>query len=552
MAANSSTAQAPPSEPAPSSPGPLQPLQQLVGYLEQHKLVSIILLAFFYPLLGRWNAASVPSTAPATAFQHLGSVDLIFATVLSTVAVYQNKYFSWQARFAYHQWKSLSSTFEQALGGSALTVGLLISTLSPLPLFSISTVLLVAWHYVQVHYHSNVRHVAAEVEQVSYKAKVALENSRSYTASISAYEASVLTLFATLYNDTGRYNLQTITSIGPLLTANIEAIGPAAKDLTGLATSSSAGLPKALQIYDEVRWIADKAILAAKHGETAEAEGLLASVSTRLTGILQVEAQLRDAKTKAHDISVHIHLDDLLDLHKKVIDQLQVAAAAAAAAAATPPTPEPRQAEPGELPNTVTLRNPKSLVGSLSGAGDNIDDVSFTLPTPFPITIYDHASSTLAINDNGMICLDVPPTSSIASVRTGQELPYRNGMAAYSVFPLWKDLKITKGKPHGIYYDVEGEEGNRKLSIEFYVTRYNMEDQYFHFLVIFEEARKNFVTFRYFDVQDQGAEGTVGVQGPQYHNQFSHNERKISPGLQLVFNTAPAVNDVQSSTFPLP
>lgn len=114
-----------------------------------------------------------------------------------------------------------------------------------------------------------------------------------------------------------------------------------------------------------------------------------------------------------------------------------------------------------------------------------------------------------------MICLDQAPSSNIENVRTGQQLPFRAGLAPYTLFPLWKDLKITKGKPHGIYYDVEGSAPNRTLSIEYYVTRYKLESQYFHFLVIFHEARPNFVTFRYHDVKDEGAEGTVGVQGPE-------------------------------------
>lgn len=113
-----------------------------------------------------------------------------------------------------------------------------------------------------------------------------------------------------------------------------------------------------------------------------------------------------------------------------------------------------------------------------------------------------------------MICLDQEPSSSIANIRKGQPLPSRAGLAPYTLFPLWKDLKITKGKPHGIYYDVEGSAPNRTLLIEYYVTRYNMESQYFHFLVIFHEARPDFVTFRYHDVRDEGAEGEFSIFYP--------------------------------------
>lgn len=72
---------------------------------------------------------------------------------------------------------------------------------------------------------------------------------------------------------------------------------------------------------------------------------------------------------------------------------------------------------------------------------------------------------------------------------------------------------IKKGKPHGIYYEIEGTSPNRTMTIEWYVTRYDQQDMYFHFLVILEEARPSVVTFKYFDVNDKGVLGTVGVQG---------------------------------------
>ncbi|KAL4921350.1 hypothetical protein BDW62DRAFT_219500 [Aspergillus aurantiobrunneus] len=498
------SADSPSIQPAPSqesSPQPVQALQQVVGYLDRHKALGII-------------------------------------------AVQQTQHFSWQARFAYLQWTSLSSTFEQILGGSAVTVAFVIFSLSPFPILSVLAVVLLAWQYVLVTYHKEIRRISAEVEQVSYRAKVAVENSRAYATSMSTHEQSILSLVAMLCNDAGRYNLGTVPGVGPLLTANIDAIAPVAKELSALVTTSSTDLPKILQGFEHVRWLADKANLLAKHGEMAAAAALIESMSTELTSILEVEGKLLEAKTKAHEIAVQIHLDDLVDSHKKVLEQLQLSA--------TPPAPEPREPEPPALPNTVTLRNPKAIVGALSGAPEDVDDKAFTLTVPFPITLYGHSSTTLSINDNGMICLDQAPSQTIANVRTGQQLPFRNGLAPYSLFPLWKDLKITKGKPHGIYYDVEGASPNRKLTIEYYVTRYNMEEQYFHFLVVLEEARPNVVTFRYYDVQDRGAEGTVGVQGPDSHSQFSHNEQKISPGLQVVFNTAPEVDDIHTSTFSLP
>ncbi|KAL5003024.1 hypothetical protein BDV10DRAFT_201028 [Aspergillus recurvatus] len=503
--------QVPPSQPEPSSAStesePFQVFHQVVAYVDSHKGV---------------------------------------------IAVHQNRYFSWQARFAYLQWTSLASTFERVLGGSAITVGLLISLVSPFPLVTLTSVVLVAWQYIVVSYHKEIRRIAAVVDEIASQARAGVESSRLYASSVTAYEKSILRLVAVLVNDTGRYNLEVYRptpGIGPLLTENIEAIAPAAKEVTVLVTASCTNLPRALQALEHIKYLADKATLLARHGEIADAAALLSQLSTALTTIREVEAQLLDAKTKSHEIAVRIHLDDLVAAHKKIVEQLQ---AAAAAPPAPEPQPEPRRADPAELPNAVTLRNPKVIVGGLSGAPEDVDDKAFQLDLPFAVSLYGHSSSTLWVIDNGMICLDQAPTASPASVRTGQQLPFRDGLAPYSLFPLWKDLKITQGKPHGIYYDVEGNAPNRKLTIEFYVTRYNMEDQYFHFLVILEEAKANVATFRYFDVQDEGAEGTVGVQGPQNYKLFSYNQRKISPGLELVFNTAPNVNGVETSTFPLP
>ncbi|KAL4784473.1 hypothetical protein BJX76DRAFT_347822 [Aspergillus varians] len=516
-----------------SPPEPFQALQQIVGYVERHK--------------------GATPTVPPTTSQYSRYHDLALAGILGFIAVNQTQHFSWQARFAYLQWSSLSSTFEQLLGGSAVTAALVIFFVSPFPILSLTAVLLLAWQYVLVRYHKAIRHVAAEVEEVSYKAKVAVENSRAYAKSVAAHEQSILSLVAALYNGSGQYNLEVfghVPELGPLLAANVDTIVPTARELTALVTNSSSDLPKALRAFEEVKWLADRANLLAKHGEIAEAASLVESVSTGLASILEVEAQLLDAKTQAHEVSVRIHLDDVVESLQ--VPESPVPVPVPESPVAESPAPEPSEPEPVELPNAVTLKNPKAIVGSLSGAEKDVDDEAFNLDLPFPIVIYGHSTSVLSINDNGMICLDQAPTQSIQSVRTGQPLPYHNGLAPYSIFPLWTDLKIAKGQPHGIYWDVEGTAPNRKLIIEYYVTRYHMESQYFHFLVILEESRPNVVSFKYYDVQDRGQEGTVGVQGPDEHKQFSHNERVISPGLQVVFDTTPGVNSSEASTFELP
>jgi hypothetical protein len=208
---------------------------------------------------------------------------------------------------------------------------------------------------------------------------------------------------------------------------------------------------------------------------------------------------------------------------------------------------EARKAKENELPNSVTLSNPIAIVGSLQGASDRVDDAFYKLSLDFPLTLYGHSSSILWVTDNGMMCLD--DNTDARAKRTGQPLPYRDGIPNYSIFPFWTDLLIVRGKPHGVYYEVTGQAPNRALVVEWYVTRYSQEDQYFHFNVRMEEANPGVVEAKYYEAVDKGAKCTVGVQGPSNHLQFSYNEAKITPGLKLVFDTN--AGTIQSTNFDL-
>ncbi|KAK4239306.1 hypothetical protein C8A03DRAFT_32645 [Achaetomium macrosporum] len=194
-----------------------------------------------------------------------------------------------------------------------------------------------------------------------------------------------------------------------------------------------------------------------------------------------------------------------------------------------------RQAKP-VLPNSVTLRHPKAIMGALEGAPTNVDDEFRALDLPFAVTLYGYASTKLWVTDNGMLCLD--QSTHARNNRTGKPLPSRENIPPYTMFPFWTDLMIVQGRPHGIYYEIVGEAPSRSITVEWYVTRYGNESQYFHFNLLLEEARPNVVTFKYYDAVDKGAECTIGVQGPTKHLMFSHNQPKVYKGLKLVFNTA--------------
>ena len=59
----------------------------------------------------------------------------------------------------------------------------------------------------------------------------------------------------------------------------------------------------------------------------------------------------------------------------------------------------------------------------------------------------------------------------------------------YALLPFWADLYIYEGTPQGIYYEVAGDAPNRTLTVEWYVSRYQNRDQYYHFSMKVEEAR---------------------------------------------------------------
>jgi len=209
---------------------------------------------------------------------------------------------------------------------------------------------------------------------------------------------------------------------------------------------------------------------------------------------------------------------------------------------AAQPKPSADEEPPEDLskpvkPNKVTLKNPIKIAGSLRGARNEIDDKFWEVNVPFPITIFGYKSSKIFVSDNGTICLD--QATHPRDKREGERLPHYDRMPVYSLFPYWTDLLIAKDMPHGIFWEVTGASPNRSLSIEWYVTRYQHEEQYFHFKVVVDEASPNVVAFEYYDVRDKGAKGTIGVQGPKNaHLQFSYNKAKLYPGLRLVFDTA--------------
>ncbi|KAF4439144.1 hypothetical protein FACUT_4381 [Fusarium acutatum] len=203
------------------------------------------------------------------------------------------------------------------------------------------------------------------------------------------------------------------------------------------------------------------------------------------------------------------------------------------------------EANKPKLPNKVALRNPIPIVGSLAGAADNYDDIVYPVVCSFPVTIYGHSSTNVFVSINGLFSLDQGNR-----IWTYQPLPYRtNEIPPYTLFPFWCDLFIYKDTPQGIYYEIVGEAPSRSLCIEWYVSRYQDKDQYYHFMLILEEARPNIVTYKYFEALDKGAKCTIGAQGPNSVQQWSYNEAKALPGVQVTIDTSSG--SLTQSTFTL-
>ncbi|KAH7187146.1 hypothetical protein DER44DRAFT_800676 [Fusarium oxysporum] len=203
------------------------------------------------------------------------------------------------------------------------------------------------------------------------------------------------------------------------------------------------------------------------------------------------------------------------------------------------------EANKPKLPNKVALRNPIPIVGSLGGAADNYDDIVYPIVSSFSVTIFGHSSTNVQVSINGLLSLDTGNR-----IYSYQPLPYRSSdIPPYTLFPFWCDLYIYKDTPQGIYYEIIGQAPSRSLCIEWYVSRYQHRDQYYHFMVILEEARPNLVTYKYFEALDKGAKCTIGAQGPNSVQQWSYNEAKALPGVQVTIDTSSG--SVTESTFPI-
>ncbi|GIJ91965.1 hypothetical protein Asppvi_010940 [Aspergillus pseudoviridinutans] len=519
-------------------------LEKILRFVEKHKVASLIILALAYPKLAVcWGWMGSDTTSAESLF----SVPLFVAVALLAAAS-QSTNVSWQLRFAYLERQSLTTWLDGITGGHTITLVLI--TLFFFPVLWLAILGLISWQLILLRYRQYVRKVTAEMSELRGQAKIALDRSQEYATAASEYEWRVLKVVKEIYlvqtqitevfgRDPGAFNV---------LAQNVETAVQAGKDLTDLTKDILVGRSKAEDEFEKVQQLADKVTTLAEQGEIVDAASSAVAIQERLTAVQEAENSLLRIKEGAHSIMVKVYLDDILATQKKLLEELQARAREREQPAEEEAQPAEEDAQP-ILDNKVTLRDPIAIVGSLRGATENIDDRWFPLELPFAVSLFNYSTNQVFVTDNGILSLDSGGGTN-SEQRNGQILPFYDQIPAYSMFPFWTDLKICEGKPHGIYYEIIGEPGSRSLTVEWYVTRWSKEDQYFHFNLRIDEAHPNIVTYQYYDAVDKGAECTIGVQGANgVFKMFSHNEAKVDPGLRLVFNTAENTMDV--STFPI-
>ncbi|CAF2474955.1 unnamed protein product [Rotaria sp. Silwood2] len=157
-----------------------------------------------------------------------------------------------------------------------------------------------------------------------------------------------------------------------------------------------------------------------------------------------------------------------------------------------------------------TLSSIKIINGTFIWAASvngSVDDKYFTISVPFNITLYNTTTTSITVTTNGVICLQ-----SCSTTFTETALP-TSAFSGATILPYWDDLYIFVNTSQGIYFDKQGNTPNRTFIIEYYCSHYQQSTDYYNFQVVFFENMPGIVQFIYYEVTDEGASATVGIQG---------------------------------------
>ncbi|KAL1592692.1 hypothetical protein SLS60_011108 [Paraconiothyrium brasiliense] len=210
----------------------------------------------------------------------------------------------------------------------------------------------------------------------------------------------------------------------------------------------------------------------------------------------------------------------------------------------------------------VQLTNPTPIITAASRSYDDTTGLRIN-NIPFDVGLYGVTSRTLIIGINGW----VSPGTTDSGTYVNEPLP--NAAAGDpSWVAYWADLYVTQGTTQGIYYQIDGDEGSRTLSIEYFMSFYGasvcafsslvpfmkfiytneifLQSAYTHFMVTLFEEEVGRVVFSYFQTTStkastNSAYGTIGVQRPAtgQYNQYSYN---VQPQEGLTIEWRPSTN----------
>ncbi|KAJ9643531.1 hypothetical protein H2199_004210 [Coniosporium tulheliwenetii] len=203
----------------------------------------------------------------------------------------------------------------------------------------------------------------------------------------------------------------------------------------------------------------------------------------------------------------------------------------------------------------LVLESPAGIFGDpRQGLARDGDDNYYNLTLPFAIGSYGVTSETIFLSTNGLLSNE--PTYEWvneplpASGKPSEQYPER-AVPSMSIFPFWTDLYMRAGYPHGIFYEILGDIGSRSITFEYYATRYNDEEGYYHFTVAFYENIPGVIDLKYYEMGSNSSAGTVGVQNRDAGKwlQFSHNEPKLYRGVAVRLDTRIGNGAIAESRF---
>jgi hypothetical protein len=151
------------------------------------------------------------------------------------------------------------------------------------------------------------------------------------------------------------------------------------------------------------------------------------------------------------------------------------------------------------------------IAGSFTNSTEDIDDAYYQVDLDFPICIYDDCSTRVFPTTNGLLSLGTQNVGINDYVN--RQLPAENGQGVLSAY--WDDLYIHKGQSQYMDYSVCGPDGNRTVTFDWRMGRYNASSNgpLYSWSATFYEDRPSRVFLKYFNTTDQGASATVGIEG---------------------------------------